>query len=59
MIEKMMAAFDRVLNMVKTKGLKFGIYFHLFRVSQFVLPDEFLISVFRVLLVVKVLHDKT
>lgn len=25
----MMAAFDRVLNMVKTEGLKFGIYFHL------------------------------
>lgn len=24
----MMAAFDRVLNMVKTEGLKFGIYFH-------------------------------
>lgn len=59
MIEKKTAAFDRVLNLVKTKGLKFGIYFHSFRVNRFVLPDEFLISVLRVLLVVKVLHDKT
>lgn len=38
----MMAAFDRVLNMVKTEGLKFGTYFHFGRVSRFVLPDELL-----------------